>query len=86
MNVVVAMSGGSFTKSNSNNKRRVLEKARIQKLKAWHENVKKIAKSEVDFITSIFKDDKDSENRDWLRVDDEDVDEKGDGALVTKDP
>jgi hypothetical protein len=84
MNVVLAMSG--FTKSDSNsNRRRALEKARIQKLKSWHENVKKIAKSEVDFIASIFMDDKDSENRDWLRTDDEDVDEKGDGALVKKD-
>lgn len=50
-----------------NRKRRILEKARIQKLKMWHEDVKKIAKSEMDFITSIFKDDKDSEDRDWLR-------------------
>lgn len=50
-----------------NRKRRILEKSRIQKLKSWHEDVKKIARSELDFITSIFKDDKDSENRDWLR-------------------
>lgn len=67
-------------------KGRVAEKARIQKLKSWHENVKKIARSEIDFIASIFKeDDKDTENRDWLRDDQEDDDEKRDGALVKKD-
>ena len=68
-------------------KGRVAEKARIQKLKSWHENVKKIARSELDFIASIFKDenDKDPENRDWLRDDEEDIDEKGDGALVKRD-
>lgn len=68
-------------------KGRIAEKARIQKLKSWHENVKKIARSELDFIASIFKDenDKDPENRDWLRDDEEDIDEKGDGALVKRD-
>lgn len=68
-------------------KGRVAEKARIQKLKSWHENVKKIARSELDFIASIFKeeDDKDAKDRDWLRDDEEDVDEKGDRALVKKD-
>ena len=68
-------------------KGRAAEKARIQKLKNWHEGVKKIARSEIDFMKSIFKDedDKDSENRDWLRDDEENVDEKGDGALVKTD-
>ena len=69
-------------------KGRAAEKARIQKLKNWHENVKTIARSEIDFIKSIFKDeedDKNSENRDWLRDDEEDIDEKGDGALVKRD-
>ena len=81
MNVVVAMSGGSFT-----NKRRVIEKARIQKLKSWHENVKKIARSEVDFIKSIFKDDKDSENRDWLRdYESDDEGSENNREVVTKE-
>ncbi len=73
--------------SNSNSaKRRSLEKARIQKLKGWHEDVKKIAKAELDFIASIFKDDEHSENRDWVRADEEDDDAPGDGKLVKKEP
>lgn len=82
--VVVAKMGG-----NSNSaKRRSLEKARIQKLKSWHEDVKKIAKAELDFIASIFKEDEDehSKNRDWVRVDEEDDDAPGDGKLVKKEP
>jgi hypothetical protein len=82
---VVAKMGG-----NSNSaKRRSLEKARIQKLKSWHEDVKKIAKAELDFIASIFKEDTEnehSENRDWIRADEEDDDAPGDGKLVTKEP
>lgn len=81
---VVAKMGG-----NSNSaKRRSLEKARIQKLKSWHEDVKKIAKAELDFIASIFKEDEDehSKNRDWVRVDEEDDDAPGDGKLVKKEP
>lgn len=74
---------------NSNgNRRRTFEKARIQKLKNWHEDVKKIARSEIDFIKSIFKDenDKDSENRDWIRDDEEDVKvTERDGKMVTTD-
>lgn len=69
-------------------KGRAAEKARIQKLKNWHEGVKQIARSEIDFIKSIFKDeedDKNSENRDWLRDYEEDINEKGDRALVKKD-
>ena len=67
------------------NKRRTFEKARIQKLKMWHEDVKKIAKSEIDFITSIFND-KDSEDRDWLRDDQEDDKvSKGSWEVVEKD-
>jgi hypothetical protein len=68
-------------------RRRVFEKARIQKLKSWHEGVKKIARSEIDFIKSIFKDenDKDSENRDWLRDDEDDIDQTGNGEMVKKD-
>lgn len=68
-------------------RRRALEKARIQKLKLWHEDVKKIARSEIDFIASIFKDDKDPQNRDWVRDDEDDwEDEEGDGALVETKP
>lgn len=71
----------------SSNRRRTFEKARIQKLKSWHEDVKKIARSELDFIASIFKEenDKDPENRDWLRDDEEDDNTERDGALVKKD-
>jgi hypothetical protein len=86
MNTVIAMSGGSFTNSN---RRRVLEKSRIQKLKSWHENVKKIARSEMDFIASIFKDenDKDSENRDWLRdYESDDEGSEGNREVVKADP
>lgn len=64
--MIVTMMSAKPTFIN-NRKRRVLEKSRIQRLKTWHEDVKKIARSELDFIASIFKDDKDSENRDWLR-------------------
>lgn len=69
-------------------RRRALEKARIQKLKLWHDDVKKIARSEIDFIASIFKeDDKDPQNRDWVRDDEEDwSDEEGDGKLVETKP
>lgn len=67
-----------------NNRRRAIEKARIQKLKMWHEDVKKIARSELDFITSIFND-KNVEDRDWLRDDEEDDEPKGSGEMVKKD-
>jgi hypothetical protein len=68
-------------------KRRVLEKARIQKLKNWHENVKQIARSEVDFIKSIFRDE-DIEDRDWIRDDETSYDEqpKNSRDLVKEDP
>lgn len=85
MITVVAMSGGSFTNSN---RRRVFERARIQKLKSWHEDVKKIARSELDFIASIFKDqdDKDSKNRDWLRdYESDDEEPEGNGKVAQKD-
>lgn len=84
--ITLAMSSSSSYGVNSK-RRRVLEKARIQKLKSWHESAKKVARSEIDFIKSIFKDenDKDSEDRDWLRDDEDDIDQKGDGALVKKD-
>ena len=58
----------------SSERRRVLEKGRIQKLKNWHENVKSIARSEVDFIKSIFRDE-DIEDRDWIRDDETRVEE-----------
>lgn len=68
-------------------RRRSLEKARIQKLKLWHEDVKKIARSEIDFIASIFKDDKDPQNRDWVRDFEEDgSDEEGYGQVVETKP
>lgn len=63
-------------------KRRVLEKRRIQTLKMWHEDIKKIAKSEIDFINSILQDDKDSEDRDWSEIDGK---EEGDWEMVKKD-
>lgn len=67
-------------------KRRVIEKRRIQTLKNWHEDVKKIAKSEIDFINSILQDDKDSKDRDWVRDYEEDEDtSEGDGKMVKKD-
>lgn len=67
-------------------KRRVLEKRRIQTLKNWHEDVKKIAKSEMDFINSILQDDKDAEDRDWIRDDEEDEDStEGERKMVKKD-
>ncbi len=74
----------------NNRFRRGMEKKRIQQLKAWHEDVKKIAKSEAIFVSKIFEgifkeDDKDPENRDWIRSD-EDADEpETDGKMVKKD-
>lgn len=69
-----------------NQRRRVLEKKRIQTLKSWHDNVKKIAKSEMDFIASILQDDaKDTENRDWIRDDKEDENTVTDGKMVKAD-
>ncbi len=66
-------------------RRREFEKARIQKLKNWHEDVKRIAKSEVDFIRSLFKDE-DIESRSWVRDVEvvEDNPEK-DGGVAQKD-
>lgn len=83
----VIASSSSSPKLFNRNKGRALEKVRIQKLKNWHEGVKKIARSEIDFITSIFKDDDDKnfEDRDWIRDDEENKDEERDGALVKKD-
>lgn len=79
----------SCSSSPSVNKRRYMEKRRIQQLKSWHEDVKKIAKSEVAFFgkifEDIFQDDKNSENRDWIRTDEDDDDTQGDGKLVKKD-
>lgn len=67
---VVATQQRPFVKFPVNTqKRRALEKKRIQTLKMWHEDVKKIAKSEIDFINSILQDDKDGEDRDWSEVD-----------------
>ncbi len=63
-------------------KRRIVEKKRIQTLKMWHENVKKIARSEIDFINSIFQDDKNIKDRDWIRDDEESSDEETDGSMV----
>lgn len=77
------MSGIKFP---STQKRRVLEKRRIQTLKNWHEDVKKIAKSEMDFINSILQDDKDAEDRDWIRDDEENEDStEGERKMVKKD-
>lgn len=67
------------------NKRRAFEKKRVQTLKSWHEDVKKIAKSEVDFIKSIFQDDKDSEDRDWVRDDETDEEPPKDRSVVKTD-
>ncbi len=80
-----SMRGGSYQRPFVPNKRRNLEKARLQKLKQWHEDVKKIAKSEIDFIQRIFKDET-PEDRDWV-LDEEDVPttENG-GEMVKKDP
>ncbi len=85
--IVIASSTPQPVNIFNRNKGRALEKIRIQKLKNWHEGVKKIARSEIDFITSIFKDedDKNIEDRDWLRDDEESDYEKGDGSLVEKD-
>jgi hypothetical protein len=85
MNLVLALS--SYSRPSNNHKRRVLEKARIQKLKNWHENVKTIARSEVDFIKSIFRDE-DIEDRDWIRDDETTHDEqqKNSRDLVKEDP
>jgi hypothetical protein len=62
-----------------NNKRRVLEKARIQKLKSWHESAKKIAKAEIEFISSILRDNDDDAYTDWI------VDETIRSEVVKKD-
>jgi hypothetical protein len=62
-----------------------MEKKRVQTLKMWHENVKKIAKSEMDFIKSILQDDKDSEDRDWVRDDESETEPTGDWEMVKKD-
>lgn len=67
------------------NKRRVAEKKRIQTLKMWHEDLKKIARSEMNFISSIFQDDKNTKDRDWIRDDEESSDEEADGSLVKAD-
>lgn len=84
MNIPVVMMSASPI--NRNRKRQILEKSRIQKLKSWHEDVKKIARSELDFITSIFKDDKDSEDRDWLRdYESDDEGQKDSGEVVKKE-
>lgn len=87
LTVVAQYSAGRPSSASFPNKqrRRTLEKARIQKLKSWHEDVKKIARSELDFIASIFRDDKDAEDRDWLRDDEENVDAEGDGKVAQKD-
>ena len=71
--------------TNGTNRRHYAEKKRVQTLKMWHENVKKIAKSEFDFIKSIIQDDKDSEDRDWVRDDETETESKGDGEMVKKD-
>ena len=66
------------------NRRRSLERYRIQKLKTWHENVKKIARSEIDFINSIFNEE--HKDRDWLRDSEDDENpEDADGQMVKKD-
>ena len=85
MLTVVASQTGRPTVKFPNLRKRQLEKKRIQTLKMWHENVKNIAKSEVDFITSIFQDDKDSEDRDWFRDDETEEKSEGDRAVVEKD-
>ena len=64
--MILASSSSRPQTTKLNDRRRVVEKARIQKLKNWHENVKNIARSEVDFIKSIFRDE-DIEDRDWIR-------------------
>lgn len=84
MLTVVSQTGRPTVKF-PNMRKRQLEKKRIQTLKMWHENVKKIAKSEVDFITSIFQDDKNSEDRDWIRDDETEEKSEGDGEVVEKD-
>lgn len=82
MFTVVATQQRPFVKFPQTQKRRVLEKRRIQTLKMWHEDIKKIAKSEIDFINSILQDDKDTEDRDWSEVDGK---EEGDWEVVKKD-
>lgn len=82
--VIVAQANRPVVKF-PNMRKRQLEKKRIQTLKMWHENVKNIAKSEVDFITSIFQDDKDSEDRDWIRDDETEEKSEGDRQVVEKD-
>ena len=83
MLTVVATQQRPFVKFPVNTqKRRALEKRRIQTLKLWHDDLKKIAKSEIDFINSILQDDKDGEDRDWSEVDGK---EEGDWEVVKKD-
>lgn len=81
MYVVATTQGPMFAKFQTQ-KRRALEKRRIQTLKSWHEDLKRIAKSEMDFINSILQDDKDSEDRDWSESDQ--GQERG-GEMVKKD-
>ena len=85
--MMLVLASSSSRPTDTNHRRRVLEKARINKLKSWHENVKKIARSEVDFIKSIFRDE-DIENRDWIRDDETRYDEqqKNSRDLVKEDP
>ena len=82
MNIVAT---AKFSTNTNTNKRRYMEKKRVQTLKMWHENVKKIAKSEMDFIKSILQDDKDSEDRDWVRDDESETEPTGDWEMVKKD-
>lgn len=79
----------SASTSVPNKLRRTLEKKRIQQLKLWHEDVKKIAKAETVFFGkifgSIFQDDKNSEDRDWIRDDESDDEPEEGGKLVKTD-
>lgn len=84
MAIVVVKPMATTAKFNTN-KRRAVEKKRIQTLKMWHENVKKIAKSEIDFIKSILQDDKDSEDRNWVRDDEIEKEPERDWEMVEKD-
>lgn len=65
--------------SQQQNKRRAMEKARIQKLKVWHENVKKIARSEIEFISALFKEE-DETPHEWL------VETETESYMVKEDP
>jgi hypothetical protein len=56
-----------------------MEKARIQKLKVWHENVKKIARSEIEFISALFKEE-DETPHEWL------VETETESYMVKEDP